>query len=333
MTVQTPPPGPACDRLEQQHLPRVVAEALGCFSDSNLAGAVIAADTLPVVLADVVREDQWAFCPLTPDGFPLRFDFSSASAALTHTSAVCGPGTDPVQCLPRLAGLLDRLSAGASPNVMLALSGLQTGAALRFGALLRVTYDAATPGYTVYTEVPPDANARAGQPLLEVLGVQSLLPAAPVPGVAVLGYDVASGALEFVFGRRPHEPWELERICQIAGFGARFAELAEFIATTTGAPVSAGLPPARVAVKLDRDNMPVRFAVSFDAAALLGNDARCRRTLLRLAANLGWPVGGYLQLSARLPERPAGPMHHCHVAFSVTNDAGVGLSFGLRPPA
>lgn len=313
-------------------LPAPVTDALACFTESNLAGAVIASATLPIVLAEIVRENNWSFCPLTPDGFPLRFDFSSANNDLTHTSAICGPSTPAVRCLPKMAGLLDRLGGVPSAPVMVALTGLQTDGALDFGAWLRVRYDAAQPSYVVFAEVPQDATLRAEQPLLEVLGVQSLLPAAPEPGVAVLGLQTGSGALEFIFRERQHRAWELERLCQIAGFGARFSDLVEYVAVASGRTISDGMPPARASVTLDKDNMPLRFSVSFAASALLGDDARCRRQLLRLAANVGWAPVGYPELSARAQQHAGTSAHHCRVHFSVESDGPVTLGFGFRPP-
>lgn len=334
MTVSSEYSPQTAARFAGPGLPGAIAEALAQYARTQPVSAAVVAETLPIILADVLSDDAWHYSPLTGDGFPLEFNFSSASDALTYTTEVAGPSVDPLQRLALIDVLLERLGARPAPHLMTALSGMQTHGKLRFGAWLRVRLVETEPVAKIYAETPESAAGDAQSPLLEVLGVRSLLPGASAPRVRMIGYDVDSGALEFYFRQRNLEPWQLERLCQIAGFGERFAELAETIGMAAGRPLGSGMPGTQTgfSMTLDNHNRPVRFAAFFFARSLFGGDARIRRSLLRLAQNAGSDLGAYSMVSAPLANRDHAQTLHGMVGFSVATHGPVHLGVGLRPP-
>lgn len=329
MTSRTPQRGPGAPPAAT--LPASVAGALARCADAYLAGAVLAADLLPALLADFVERGEWRGHGPARDGFPLVFDFSSATDALMHTSAVVASSADPARALPLAVTLAERFGAGPTPPVALALAGLQAEGELSYGAWLRVRYEGATPSFRLQAEVPSQQQHAAQQPLLAALGVRSLLPAAPGPGATAVAYDVDDGTVEFVFRPDDIAPWQLERMAQVAGFGARFNELTEVIMALAGATTLHGLPAPGFAVQLSADNAPQRFSVSCDAGGLLGSDMRIRHAVLRLAANLGWDLGAYAAVSEPLRER-RGAMMHTRLEFALGERGPVGFALQLRPP-
>lgn len=324
----------AAVRFSGSGLPGALTSALAQYAKTQPVSAAVAAETLPIVMADVLREDAWQFSSLTGDGFPLEFNFSSASDALTFTTEVAGPSVDPLQRLALVEQLLGQLGARPTPHLMTALAGLQTEGELRFGAWLRVRLVETEPEFKVYSETPASTCEDSQRPLFEVLGVKSLLPGVAAPQIRMIGYDLATGGLEFCFRHRDLEPWQLERLCQIARFGDRFAELFETLAAAVARPLGGALPGPQTgfSVTLDSHNVPTRFAVFFFARSLFGGDARIRQTLMRLAQNAGWEFGAYPMVSAPLRDHEGTETAHGMIGFSVGGDGPVQLDFGLRPP-
>lgn len=311
------------------------------FSPDVVARAACALD---LVLAGVRRstwpEVAWRFSHLTGDGYPLELAFTTYDRSLRYTAEVAGPEVDPVRRLAIALDLLPRLGAPPVPPHLLAgFEALQAGGALRYGAWLGGRHappGAARDSYKLYVEVPPHAPQAAAF-VAGWLGDVSNLAGRHLT-LRMLGCDLRTGYLELYLRIDRLARWEIERLLHCLGLGGQSAPLLELLEAAFGRPLPGDLPTANVGLSFVVDGaarsagpLPV-FSLFFGTRAVFGADGVARRRLLTLAAERGWSLPGYAEISAPLAAGAGPHMLHGLVAFSVGHAGPPALGIGLSPP-
>jgi hypothetical protein len=317
--------------------PTAVTRALRIFKQDSSAVAQRVEASLDFLLGAVRQscwpDIAWRFSMLTADGFPLEFAFSSADEEVRFTSEVAGPELPNDLRLDRAESALATLGAGRLPaDISSLLRDVQRGAKLRYGAWIGARYSATGERYKLYVEVP-DNSELTDKLVCRLFGAEPLIPGRTT-ALRMIGYDVASSSLEFYFGCKHLEPWELGLLLRRAGVGDGEAELLDLVEQATGRSVRSCLPGPDVGFSLStaRGLDKKVFSLFFHAGAVFGGDGSIREHALRLARGRQWKLGVYERLSEPLSKEQHWVTHHTMATFALNTDRRPIFHLGLRPP-
>jgi hypothetical protein len=186
----------------------------------------------------------------------------------------------------------------------------------------------------LYAEAPPVLPPGAMTELRDALGRYRGLLDSHVLALRLVGYDLASGRLEFYFRSRSLHPDRLGPLMAFAGLRHREGDLRVLLDDVAAVPSPERLPGSRhgLSVALTSGAEADSFTFCTFARSLFGDDAMVRRDVLALAGRHGWRMDAYAAVSEPLAARHDADVHHGVVSFSVPRAGPLGLSIGLRPP-
>ncbi|MBU2667911.1 hypothetical protein KOI35_30810 [Actinoplanes bogorensis] len=315
-------------------------DAVARLADVAPAAAARARPVMAEVLAAVCRtampEAAGCFSRLTPDGYPAELSFVTGQpGSVRWTAEVAGPET-PGQDRLRIAGdLLDRLGHRLPDPAAAALSGVQKGQSLRWGAWVGLRHGENGDRAKIYVEVPPlapDAEAALGR----------ALTGAPVPRppgaerLRMAGYEPSTGRAEFYWRLGPLDFPRLAGILRLGRAGASLPRMTAVLRLLAGEPAGGParpLPTARFGGSVARRAGADRTEVAVFAAAadLAGHDGRVRCRVDAALAHLGAALPGYHRLAPG-PADPPGRHAPRHVMLGLAPaGAHLALSVSLRP--
>ena len=265
-------------------------------------------------------EVSWRFSRLTGDGYP--FELTCCTVPHTRYTLEVGPPELPDhQRLPLALSLLR--AAGERADVQssdgrsaAALTELQQGRPLRYGAWLSGRHTNTADSYKAYAEVPVGASWAAAAPLL------GALPFGSHCGMVGLASD---GSQELYF-RVPALTWEdLELLCGRHGLQRHLPALTSLLLLLSGRTV---LPPTPTGLSVTFHSGRLQsIALIVAVRDLIGGDGAAQTVLARFFP----PQSGYARVSQTLAGR-AGPLtHHSALSFALTAAGLQGVSVGLRP--
>jgi hypothetical protein len=312
-----------------------VAAALERVAESNPSLATRAETALSVLLAGVRGscwpDVAWRFSRLGAGGSPVEFSFTSTEPALRYTVEPAGPEVAAADRLPLSLELLGQVDPGrAVPAELLQLlAGAWNGAELAWGAWVGGRHTAEGSAFKLYAEVPPQrASLLQGWCLCE----GPLLPGRR-PRLEGIGFGLASQLVEFYYRADQLDAADLGALLRRTGLHARQPDLLGMLGELLGRPTRMGLPRMRYgfSIALDRSG-PGRtvtlFCYTYEA---LGDDRRCRESVLCLADRHGWDFAPYQQVSAPLVGA-SGRHRHTVVAVSVASAGAPAVTVALSPP-
>lgn len=260
-------------------------------------------------------EVSWRFSRLTGDGYP--FELTCCTVPHTRYTLEVGPPELPDhQRLPLALALLRGAGGSADAQSAAALTELQQGRPLRYGAWFSGRHTQTADIYKAYAEVPSDASWATAAPLL------GTLPFGSHCGMVGLASD---GSQELYF-RVPALTWEdLELLCGRHGLQRHLPALTSLLLLLSG---RTGLPatPTGLSVTL-RSGRLQSIALIVAVRDLIGGDGAAQTVL----APYFPPQSGYARVSQPLAGR-AGPFtHHSALSFALTAAGLQGVAVGLRP--
>lgn len=286
---------------------------LGVLQRQRVPGAVRAARHLEHFLAGYGQsEGDWAHSPLTADGFPCELTFGSAAPGVRYAVEPAAPASQRLAVCERL---LMQAGAPALPETIRhRMQALQQAGAISYGAWLGASHDAQGDRYKLYAEVPQAGAAQACASLLnDYLGHGGMHQG---HALRMLGYDPASGVLEFYFRTEAAAPGGLTPWMADSPLAAW---LASRPADVSGFSIALG-PKANV----------IACSHYLFANAALGSDAQLRRQVLGWLRRHGWRLPGYAAVSA--PAAQADGCQHGLLAVVCRGQGPGEIRLGLTPP-
>jgi hypothetical protein len=311
---------------------RVLAHYAGAAPVATAAARAALTSILAGVSGSAWPEVGWSFSPLTGDGFPVEFTFSSAGEAISYAAEVSGPETPETDRLLIANGLLTRLhTVPLRPSLLTDWQSRQRGQSLGYGCWLGGRHGSGSDRYKVYAEVPPtaaDAWTRA------VAGVPLGLATRPLE-LRMVGHDPAAGRTELYFRTQRPDWWEIGGLLHRVGWAGEVSGLRNRIETLTGTAFDSGALGRHVGISLAFDADVNVLAVSlfgFARAVFRGGDASIRRGVLRQGMAQGWPLSVYEAVTDPIADIDNSQTRHGMAAFSAMADGSTGFQIGLRPP-
>ena len=318
------------------HQPEIQA-VLDLYAKTDPVPVARATAALHVLLHDLYREPDaaiaWQTSTLTGDGFPLEFAVTSSDADLRYTTEISTPLVAPVQRLALAQQRLRQLTPAEIPAAVLArLQQVQQGGELRYGTWVGGRHGLRGDSYKLYVEVPAADLATFHTPLAECQIPYPTLADRPVR-LRMLGYNLTSRRLEAYFRVPQVESYHVPRLMQLCGAGDRASELWDFIEASYGYSLRGKLPGGSVgfSYSVAPDGLSPIFTLFLFARALWGGDARIRRQFSALAAQQGWDITPYHQLTQPLALRHTWATDHGLLGVGVAATGSIALSLGIRP--
>jgi hypothetical protein len=283
-----------------RHRPEAAARA-SAYADRWLAS----------VRNSACPEHAWQASPLTGDGYPIEFAFSTADDDIRQTIAPW-PDEPPHERLALAASMTE------SRIDLEALRRLQTGP-LRYGVWVSGRHDGHRDRTKLYVEiasgaVPAGFSDQPAQARIEAV-------------------EPATGRTERYFRAERLQLHHLGQLLAEVDAHDRYTELRDAIESAAGRSIDAGLPGGSAGWSVARGpRRPPTLTVFVFAGALWGGDGAIRSGLLAFAAARGLDLGAYAEVSARLADRTGRATSHGLVGFVVAPGAPIHFTVGLRPP-
>jgi len=246
--------------------------SLNAFQASGTPGAARArralVDLLAPLASSVWPEVSWSFSRLTGDGYP--FELTCCTVPHTRYTLEVGPPELPDhQRLPLALALLTAAGGRTDVQSAAALTELQRGRPLRYGAWLSGRHTQTADVYKAYAEVPAGTSWTTAAPLL------STLPFGSCCRMVGLSSD---GSQELYF-RVPTLSWDdLELLCGRYGLQRHLLALTSLIRRLSG---RTALPPTPTGLSVTlRSNQVQAVALIVAVRDLIGGTARHGRSSL-----------------------------------------------------
>ncbi|HEX8354983.1 MAG TPA: hypothetical protein VF611_18905 [Pyrinomonadaceae bacterium] len=308
------------------------------------AAAARMGEALPILLrpllADADDPVRWGLSLLTDGGYPFEFTFTTSNDGIRYTLEIAPPRQSPGSRLTQALRVLRELGCESFDEEGLAfLRQVQAGGNLRFGAWVGMRHNEGGSTHKVYAEVPPEGEAAA----MEFLNSRLRRPvgvAGRFINLQMIGWQPATGGLEFYFRVYELRPWEMAALMHPLGLESSDKAVFELLQTVHGRPIHQRLPGpvCGFSYTLSPDGgdvaapSPRTFTFYTLSETMFGDDAKARRKLLRYFDGLGVDMDFYAEMSAPAALRPGRRTHHG--MFGVTVGEGVApvSHIGLRPP-
>ena len=321
--------------LKQPVLSRVFRSISERMPSQACRGAEALASILEGVYRSPWQEVAWAFSPLTGDGFPVEFAFSSQDETVRYTAEAAGPETAPILRLKTAETLMEKIGAGPLPEKQRILFGeiQEAGTpSLEYGVWIGGRHDLKNDRYKLYIEIPDPAPPAANELVCSLLGSPQPLSTRRVK-LRMIGFEPHSSRMEIYFGTEYLEPWEVGAVLRRVGLHSRTSDLLDFIGEVYGRPFRETLPGAKhgFSFSLSPGGGEAAASVFMIARSLGGGDGSIRKRLLWLARRMGWGFLNYSILSKPLEKRDEWRTYHGMVAFIVSLKGPPILHIGLRP--
>jgi hypothetical protein len=261
---------------------------------------------------------DWSFSQLTGDGYPVELLFDAARGFVGFTSEVAPaaacPGDRAERALAHAPGALrprcrELLAAPGGPG--------DGPGAVWLGGRLSPT------GVRSKLYRAPAPSRAAGGPLAEWVH-----PALSAPRLQMAAVDLETGAEEAYLSVERLEPWHVEAQLGRCGLGGGWPLVGDAIEETTGRRLPRALPGGRAGFSWT----PGTLTLYLFARSAVGSDALVRPAFLRIIGALGGDPGPYAAATRPIRERRDPRTHHGMLAFAVSEEGGLRVAVGLRPP-
>lgn len=288
------------------------------------------------LLADGCDHARWGLSLLTDGGYPFEFTFTTLNEGIRYTLEVGIPGQKPQSRLEQARSLLRQVESGSFDESGLAfLKQVQTGGALRYGAWVGMRHNEKDNACKVYAEVPPEGEATA----MRLLNSRLRRPVG-IAGRAIklqmIGWNPATGELEFYFCVFELRPWEIAALMHPLGLESKDKLAIELFQTAYGRPMFQKLP-SRICgfsytLPFDASVRRQTFSFYTFSEAIFGDDASAHRKLIRYFEKLGVDMAYYKEMSAPAIAHRGRWTHHGLFGVTVGQEIQPVSHIGLRPP-
>ena len=174
-------------------------------------------------------EVAWLFSPLTPNGFPMEFAFSSAEEAIRYTTEIAGPEISECKKLQMAIKLVEALEEQAfDEHLRHYLMSVQDSAQLDYGAWVSGRHCESGDRYKLYVEVPEQLTPAIQTFVRSKLDAEWILPERTTP-LRMIGVEPSSSRAELYFRDQRLEFYQLYKLLTIAGDRYLAEPLIEFI--------------------------------------------------------------------------------------------------------
>jgi hypothetical protein len=322
-----------------EHRPEIQA-ALEAHENSfqALRAALALARLLEGAYAAGETPAAWSHSRLTGGGYPVEFTYTTADRSLRYTVDPAPPGSPLAGRLISTAALLEQLgSPPLEPHLLELLSDCQGNGDLDYGAWLGGRHGPSGDRYKLYAELPPAGADCLAELIHTVMVSPPRLPDRQIQ-LRMLGCEPAANRIELYYRVDRLEIDHLPHLLKPAGLTERAGELLAWIEAAYGHPLRGKLPGGSVGFSYalsypaEQPQVPGAFTVFLFARALWGGDARIRLRFADHARSMGREARGYLLATAPLASRDVYQTYHGLLGISLSQDASLHLSLGVRPP-
>ena len=321
------------DRLSigQTALDRTLQLAAQDSPQAAARAAIALRHLLQGIIDSAWSEVAWQFSPLTGDGFPVEFAFTTADAAIRYTTEIAGPETAPSVRLPLAQQLLAQLGVLPLPTELCdRVARLQATGPLQYGAWVSGRHNATSDRYKLYLEMPTELTAKTLNQIAPDWAGSSCLPHRSV-SLRMIGYDLSAARIERYYHVEGLAFWEIDRLLYQLGLSNPAAVWQNLFCQMSHLSLSSALPGNHIGFSLSLSDQGVPTVSLFTfARSVFGCDLRARQQLLRLAAQHGWNLSLYERLSEPLIAQTGADTAHGMVTVVIAPIPVLGI--GLRPP-